>query len=177
MQDWEREFILTGAQQQVLLAVFDTINQTQTRPDGTSESMVAYIDEHAAVILANVAYPPKTYAMAKRCREIAAKIRASDDCDAKLMLGMQYGQLLSSIGPVAEGNRLYLKSELARVTGLGTRRANREKVKGAARRFIANGRTDVLDQLEAEFRMKFTRRTLAEILREVRRDSKNPGKG
>lgn len=82
-------------EEQGVLAFFEKMDQTKTYPDGTLESMVAYVDEFAQAVLADETVAPGTHAIATKCRDLVVKVRAGDE-QAKFQLGVQYRLLQSA---------------------------------------------------------------------------------
>lgn len=99
------EFKLTKPQAQALVDYFELINHTQTWPDGTFDSEVAYIDELAAAVESDTAFTADVHAVAIRCRKLVAAVRGSEGAKAILDLGCAYRLLISKLGPDAATKR------------------------------------------------------------------------
>ncbi|HEY2781993.1 MAG TPA: hypothetical protein VGI90_14515 [Steroidobacteraceae bacterium] len=100
---------LTTAEEERLLAFFDKINQT-TWPDGSIESRLRYIDELAAIVLADSGLNPRAHRFAKKCMELVPKARALDP-KSLLDLGGKFQFLLTLLGPDAVAVEKYHGSQ------------------------------------------------------------------
>jgi hypothetical protein len=86
---------------------------------------------------------------------------------AGFVLGMIWEQFKFHAGPLAEAVKEHSGIVSGNQASAKKRQNDREKVIGAARKYLAKGRTDVLGLLEAGF-PKYAKRTLQGILREVK---------